>query len=553
MDSSRLQSREFIEHLPDVVFAIERDGTLSFVNESAGQLFGMDSSQLANTYFVDLFEPDSGNALWSQIETCLQDSVCVEGMHAVTRDGRDVEVTLVLVAGDPAQSPAAHGVLKDVTRRLSQELQLTRAIDTDHLTQLANRRHFDVQLDRAIDRTERTGMSAAILWLNLDFFSGINDTLGSHAGDDALVLVAQALQSQMGREGDSVSRVGGDEFAVLLSPADADRATAVADRLLEAVADVTLGSKMTAELSASIGIAIFPEPGVDAEEVLSCAHMAMRSAKDGGRGRWVVCEQEWGERLHDRQSWAERITRAFEDGRIVPYAQPLLDLRTNTISKYELLVRMFAEDGTAVSPDRFLAAAERVGLSGEIDRVMLDAAGELLGAFGDRNLMVNVNLSPRRFLSPDSLDQVRDAVLRSGACPGCLGIEILESTVISDLVAAQARISEIKAMGCRVALDDFGSGFSSFFHLRHLPFDELKIDGSYVQHLATNPADQHFVKAIAELAKGLGMQTVAEFVADARSAELLRGAGVDYAQGYFVAKPAPAWEIVGATLGTSMG
>ena len=438
---------------------------------------------------------------------------------------------------------------RDVSERKRFEAQLVHMANHDPLTGLFNRRRFDEELDRQLLEAQRYGTSGALLFLDLDQFKDVNDSRGHRAGDDLLARLALLLQERL-RNTDVVGRLGGDEFAILLSHATAEQAVTVARDLLDAIRNHTFEIGESAlGITVSLGIALFPEHGATAAELLSRADMAMYRAKDEGRNRAVMFAPEggWQARIESRMDWHQRIREALDKDLFVLHAQPILDLRTNEVSQYELLLRMVGPDGEMIAPSQFLDIAESSGLIQDIDRWVVSRAILLLAEHkaAGYDLRLEVNLSGKAFADPDLLPAIQRDLATYGVDPRNLVLEVTETAAIANMTDAREFVRTLQGMGARFALDDFGVGFSSFSQLKHLPVDYLKIDGSFVQDLAVNAVDQHLVQAIVSVARGLGKMTIAEFVGDDETLRLLTEYGVDYAQGYHIAKPAPLREFTG--------
>lgn len=429
------------------------------------------------------------------------------------------------------------------TEHRRMEARLAHMSTHDPLTGLHNRARLEDELELQLAHAQRSGRGGAVLWLDLDRFKEINDSLGHVAGDEVLRTVAGRLQSQV--RGDTlVSRLGGDEFAFLMPDVDADTALLIAGRLLEAVrGEPYIVSGHTLRLFASVGVVLFPEHGCEAEDILSMADLAMYQAKEQGCDQVCLydpaCERH--AQLRDGLTWAERIDDALRTDRFELWAQQLTSLTERPQARYELLIRMRDDQDAIIAPGSFLPVAERVGSIRQIDRWVVERAIELLQmeAAEGRDTWVDINMSGRSFDDPDLLPLIERKLTETGVDPGKLGIEITETAAILDLGKAREFVNRLNALGCRFALDDFGSGFSSLTYLRELPIDCLKIDGSYIQNLCSNPTDQHMVKAMVELARGLGVSTVAEFVEDGETLGLLRSYGVDYGQGFYIHRPEP--------------
>jgi EAL domain-containing protein (putative c-di-GMP-specific phosphodiesterase class I) len=347
------------------------------------------------------------------------------------------------------------------------------------------------------------------------------------------------------READVLARLGGDEFAVLLPQAGAAEARLVADQLLASLRaeTVELGDHSRA-LAASVGIALFAADGaLSGEDVLVNADLAMYDAKHAGRDRAELYAdgEQPGSRMKGRLTWAQRIGGALQHDGFTLLAQPIVDLASGRASQYELLLRMRDERGELIPPGTFLYIAERLGMVQEIDRWVTEQAIGLLAehlAHGDE-LTLEVNLSGLSIGDPGLLVLISRGLERTKIAPRQLIFEITETAAVVNMTRAGRFARDLTRLGCRFALDDFGAGYGSFYYLKHLPFDYLKIDGEFVKGCRTSNTDRLLIKAAVDIASGMGKLTVAEFVGDEETARLLTRLGVDYGQGFYLGRPVP--------------
>ncbi len=456
----------------------------------------------------------------------------------------------VLVSGsvlhdDNGEPDSVIGTMIDITDRKQQEEALRHAASHDPLTDVFNRRQFQQAVDEFLSRPASDAFGAVIL-LDIDDFKAVNDTFGHPVGDHLLIEIARTLKARL-RDGDVLARLGGDEFAIFMSRTDLRgarrRANSTLVRLQRNIASI---DGRPIQCFASVGVAVSPAHGATADELLAHADLAMYEAKDRGRNRVCTYSQrdatgEAAGRLDSKR----RIRDAIEQDRLRLYCQPVVNLRSSEVEKYELLLRMLDERGRVLLPGSFLGIAEEYGLISDIDRWVVRSAMDLVAAQRrlGRQISVNVNLSGKAFDDASVLHLVKRELTRTGNDPASICFEVTESAAIADLDRAVKLLSHLALLGFRLSIDDFGVGFSSFSHLKHLPVNELKIDGSFIQNLRNSTVDQHLVRGMVEMARGLGMKVVAEFVQDAESVELLREYGVDYGQGYFFGKPFPVEEL----------
>ena len=433
--------------------------------------------------------------------------------------------------------------ISDVTERRSFEAELRFLADHDALTGLPNRRRFHDELQRHLAFTGRYGGEGAVLLFDLDNFKYLNDTQGHKAGDQYLISLARVLTERL-RQTDVVARLGGDEFGVLLPAANPIQARRVADVLAEAVREhAPLVGGQPVKLSTSIGIACFGQgaANADPDQLLAAADLAMYEAKESGRDRvGMASAASVDERsLKARMHWLERIKRAIDEETFMIYCQPIADLASGETSQYELLVRMTDENGQVIPATAFLATAERFDLVQDIDRWMIRQAIRLIAEHSaqGRDYKLEVNISAKSIGDPELTRMIEHELAESGINPSLLILEITETTAIANMDEAVDFATRLSRLGCGFALDDFGRGFGSFYYLKHLPLNYLKIDGDFIRNLAHNLVDQQVVKAVVQVAKALGYKTIAEYVQDEATILALRHYGVDYMQGYHVGRP----------------
>jgi diguanylate cyclase (GGDEF)-like protein/PAS domain S-box-containing protein len=440
------------------------------------------------------------------------------------------------------------GFALDVSDQKRFENQLSHLAHHDPLTGLINRRRFEQELRLVLAQTRRYGFGGVVLWCDIDQFKHINDTLGHSAGDELLVRVAAGLRHQVGEAG-VVARLGGDEFAILLPQAVAEEALHLSRRLLEGVQGnpVVLRGRPIRP-TASIGIVLFPSHGTTSQELLARADLAMYQAKRDGRNRAVLytADQDWQGQISAELASAERLREALENDDFQVYLQPILEIERHRVTRFELLLRLRTDDGAVLSPDAFLPVAERFGILRDIDRwavaqaIMLIAREQRAG----NRIQLDVNLSAGALSDPQLQPWIQSQLASHGVSPSCLALEITESAAVTDLPLARKFIEALRQLGCQFAVDDFGVGFSSFHYLKHLPVDLLKIDGSFIQNLPHDPVNQNLVRAMVEMARGLGVRTVAEYVLDGETLDWLHQHGVDFAQGYRIGMPRPAADVL---------
>jgi len=410
--------------------------------------------------------------------------------------------------------------------------------DHDSLTGLLNRRGFNQKLVHAVEEAAARGRQGALLFVDLDQFKDVNDISGHPMGDTLLERIAEQLAEGTSGKG-ILGRLGGDEFAIILPDSDPERAITLAAQLQDRIQQVILHSRSWRhQVSASIGIVLYPEHGTEVQQLMADADLAMYQAKEKGRGRWHLFspEDQGRERANARVIWAERIAEALNEDRYELHFQPIMELATGKVWRAEALLRMRDPHGELVLPFSFIPIAEETGQIQALDHWVLAHAVALMEHH--RSLCLSVNLSANALQDPSLLPDIERLLKHHRVRPSDLTFEITETVAINSLRNATRLMREIQAIGCRFALDDFGSGFASYAYLRQLPVDDVKIDGAFIRDIAFSREDQIFVRAVTEMAHGMGKRVVAEFVENEEIVEVLRDIGVDFAQGYHIGRPA---------------
>jgi diguanylate cyclase (GGDEF)-like protein/PAS domain S-box-containing protein len=553
LEESLSLQRATLESTADGILVVDRDGKIVSFNRRFKDMWhlpdevvesGDDDRSIA---FVcdQLVDPTSFVRKIGQLYR-RPDSESFDMLHF--KDGRVFERYSRPQQGKDGEIHGRVWSFRDVTERERIQSRLRHLADHDPLTGLLNRRRFEEELSECVASAARYDTGGAVLLLDLDNFKYVNDSLGHRTGDAVIRSVADVLRNQM-RETDVLARLGGDEFAILLPYANLDQASHVAAKLLETLRRhraVFRGKRL--RLTTSIGVSAISEARIQtAEELMVEADVAVYEAKEGGRDRFNVyapsadAKPEAG----DSPAWADRIRRALDDERFTLVAQPILSLGSNEISQYELLVRLVTPEGDLLPPHAFLPSAERSGMVREIDMWVTRQAIRLIDQErrAGRDLRLEVNLSGRTLGDP-SLPRAIEQELRNVPIdPGNLIFEVTETTAVLNMDEARDFASQLTNMGCRFALDDFGAGFGSFYYLKYLPLEFLKIDGDFISDLATSDTDQAMVRAIVDLSTRLGKMTIAEFVSDDATIELLRDYGVGFAQGFHIGRPRPISEL----------
>ncbi len=535
-----------VESTDDAILTKTRDGIITSWNRGAERLYGY-SAQEAIGQPIGILEP--AHLVGEQRELTRRvfsgESLDHVETERVRRDGSRIFVSLTLspVIDADGEIISAAVIARDTTERHLYEERLRHLADHDQLTGLLNRRRFDEELKRELARAGRYHTTGAVLSVDLDNFKAVNDTAGHPAGDAVLIAASSVMRDRL-RASDVLARVGGDEFAILLTSVDEAQAHMAAEDVLKTLRACRpeFGGKRF-RIHASIGVATFAPDDSTASELRVFADLAMYAAKQAGGDRVTVYTPEDGRRARTlvRQPWSEKIREALDLDRFELFFQPILNLSTEKISHGELLLRMRDEQNKLIPPGSFLPPAERVGLIHEIDRWVVRQAIELLSQPGSTPGPggVGVNLSGASVTrNQHLLEVIADELKRTGVDPGKLIFEITETTAISNMPDAAKFAQDLTRLGCSLALDDFGTGFSSFYYLKYLPVRYIKLDGEFIQNLPSSKVDEHVVRAIVDVAQSMEIKTVAESVADDATIRLLRKHQVDYAQGYHIGRPA---------------
>ncbi|MBG0562414.1 GGDEF domain-containing protein [Actinoplanes sp. NEAU-A11] len=548
--------RTLIRAAADVILILDDDGTIRYASPSAETLFGRGDP--TGSPFAGLLAPDSQEALrevWARIVGCAGD---LDGIDlAADRDGRRVEIECDL--RDLREDPTVRGLvvtLRDVTERRRLEDDLSHQAFHDSLTGLANRVLFRNRLEQAFSVAERDGATLGVLFVDLDDFKEVNDTLGHAVGDQLLLTVARRISAIIGA-GSTAARMGGDEFAVLVEQSDsADAAEDVAARLVAALAEpieVTDAAGAVHQVSgaASVGVATSRE-AENATELLRHADLALYLAKGLGKGAWQRYQNDLHTQMVQRLEMRSALHEAIEDEQFVLQFQPIVELGDKRITGVEALVRWQHPARGLLGPFHFVEAAEESGAIVGIGSWVLREALRQFAQWRAENpattlRYVSVNVSARQFRVPDFTDVVRKALEETGARPEWLLLEITESLVLRDADKVLADLKALRAMGVRIAIDDFGTGYSSLSYLRQMPVDVLKLDKSFIDDILHSRQQHALVDAIVTLAHNLDLAVVAEGIEEAGQHAALDVMGCQYGQGYLFAKPLWPTEIPART------
>ncbi len=551
----KLQARITLESIGEGVITTDTSGTIDYLNEAAEQLIGTTRSLGVGKRLGDLIalvDEADRQSLGDPVVQCLNERRRVNlGRRAllVSKQAErefSTELTASPIRGPDAQVAGCVVIFHDVSemRGLAREMSYQAAHDA--LTGLVNRTEFERRLEASLKSARGESVGHVVAYLDLDRFKLVNDSCGHIAGDNLLREIAALLKKQV-RDSDTVARVGGDEFSMLLAGCPLDKARQIADEVCRAVAEYQFRwQDRVFDIGVSIGLVEVGHESMSAEAVLSAADSACYVAKQQGRGRVHVysARDEILARQRGEIQWLQRLQRALKENQFELYVQPIIAVggRVSRGPAAEVLVRMRDEAGKSVLPSQFIGAAERYQLMSHVDRWVVQAALTAIASGGLRlaeQRTCSINLSPQTLSDDEFLEFVVEVLDHTGVDPSKLCFEVRESAVVGNLEHAQRFIAVLHGIGCRFALDNFGSGIGSFANLKRLSLDYLKIDGLYTRNLAEDGVNREMVSAMVKLARTLDFGVVAEQVEDQSSFEAARNLGVDFVQGFVIERPRP--------------
>jgi diguanylate cyclase (GGDEF)-like protein/PAS domain S-box-containing protein len=538
--------RTLVHNTSDIILIVDDRDVVRYASPSAGPVFGSENLVGSSLWgFVAADEHNRLAALLRHIRTGIHGQDQID-LRAVRTDG--VELAVDVDCRDLRDDPTVDGLvftIRDVTERRQLEEQLIRQAFHDSLTGLANRVLFQDRVEQSVARAKRDHGLVGVLFIDLDDFKIVNDTLGHAVGDQLLVAVGRRITEQV-RSTDTVARLGGDEFAALIETDSIADLELAAERIVLALAEPFTVAGETVNGISSVGLGSTLEAS-DSDELLRQADLALYVAKGAGKGQWRRYQSDLHTAVLERLELRLALDHAVKEDQFVLQYQPIFDLASGAALGFEALVRWNHPTRGIIGPSNFIEVAEESGLIVPIGRMVLRQALRTAGAW-QRRLQpgvvryVSVNVSARQFRTTGFVDEVRQALAESGVEPGTLMLEITESLLLRNDEQVRSDLEGLRAMGVRLAIDDFGTGYSSLSYLQHMPIDVLKIDKSFIDDVHASNQQRALVTAIVQLARTLDLAVVAEGVEHPAQHAALVEMGCPYGQGYLFARPLPADE-----------
>ena len=542
-----------LQSIGDGVITTDAEGCVDYINPVAQELAGLEIRNARGKpidKIMKIINEHTRASVENPVLRCLKEGrVIALAENSVLINQQGVEIAIQDSAA-PIRDRigniiGAVMVFHDVSKESRLFRQLSYQASHDALTGLINRREFENRLVAALDNAYgQNGHSHALLYFDLDQFKVVNDTFGHTAGDELLRQISELVQSNI-RSTDVLARLGGDEFGILLERCTEARAIEVAEAIRSAVEAFRFTwQDAAASMRCSIGIVMVDKDSQSVASIMSSADVACYSAKDMGRNQVHLYQDSDASVRHEEMKWVSRITSAVEENRFELFYQPIIGIgrkRAGARGHYELLLRMRGENGEIVGPDQFIPAAERYNLMSTLDRWVIR---EALSQLADRNqdstearFTLAINLSGTSLSEDRFLEFVIEELTRQRLPHGAICFEITETAAISNLSRVIHFMQTLRKLGCKFSLDDFGSGLSSFTYLKNLPVDYLKIDGQFIRNVAEDSVDESMVRAINEVGRAMGIATIAERVESKKVLDKLGDLGIEFAQGFFIARP----------------
>jgi diguanylate cyclase (GGDEF)-like protein/PAS domain S-box-containing protein len=541
-----------LQSIGDGVITTDADGCVDYINPVAQDLTGWDMRSARGipiNEIMTIIHAHTRATVNNPVMRCLKEGRVIsldENSILITKDSDEVPIqdSAAPIRDRIGNIIGSVMVFHDVSKETRLFRQLSYQASHDALTGLINRQEFENRLIRALDGIySNSETTHALLYLDLDQFKVVNDTFGHTAGDALLRQLSELVQKQI-RSTDLLARLGGDEFGMLLERCSEKRALKVAEAIRVAVEGFRFEWKDSfTTIRCSIGVVMVSSENADVAKLMSSADVACYSAKDMGRNQVHLYEDSDASMRHEEMKWVSRISSAIDEERLELFFQPIIGIGKGagrSRGHYELLLRMRDEKGKLISPDQFIPAAERYNLMPTLDRWVIREALSTLAdrdAEGEARYTIAINLSGTSLSEDRFLDDLIDELTKQKLPTGAVCFEITETAAISNLSRVVHFMQTLKKLGCKFSLDDFGSGLSSFTYLKNLPVDYLKIDGQFISNVADDTVDESMVKAISQVGHAMGIETIAERVETKQVLEKLSTLGIEFAQGYYIARP----------------
>ena len=546
LEASEARFRVLAESSLDLISVVDAQGLITYQSPALRHLLGFEPSEMLGRSLGDLVHSDDAEHAMAALRRIIDTRQSAEPLEFRIRHRDGMWRTFESLGTNCLANPHIHGVVfnsRDVTDRKVIQQRIQHLAYHDNLTGLPNRSLLQDRLAHAIARAERTGKRVGVLFIDLDNFKNINDTLGHDVGDELLRQVSRRLTECVRLE-DTIARQGGDEFIVLLDAMSEGRgASVVAQKILNALRRAFMLGGTEQHVSASVGISVYPEDGHDPQTLMKNADTAMFHGKGMGKNTYQYFTAQMNVAVKRRMTLESSLRRAVMQKDFVLHYQPQVDLETGEIIALEALVRWQSEDGGIVLPGDFIPLAEETGLINEIGEWVLREACRQAHEWHAKGLArrrMAVNLSARQFADRGFLEMMTRVLAETGLEPGLLEIEITESQVMRQTEGMIQLLGKVAGMGVQIAIDDFGTGYSSLSYLKRLPIQKLKIDQSFVRDITIDPNDTAIVVAIINMAHSLELETIAEGVETAGQLALLRSKGCRIGQGFHFAPPLSA-------------
>ena len=553
MKSERERAEVTLHSIGDAVITTNVNGEIEYMNHVAESLTAWSLSDAKNLAVQKVFrieDLDTGEPIHDVVKSCLYDGVSINKsiLSLISKNGnnKDIESSISPILNTSGKAEGVVIVFHDETQRRQLENTIKHQAAHDPLTNLLNRDAFDIELsDHVYDAMNNT-KHHVLCYLDLDRFKLINDTAGHSAGDQCLIQVTALIQSCI-RGDDVLGRLGGDEFGLILKHCSQEAALKITNKITKIISDMTFNwDDCDYTLGVCIGINPLDKNTIDAADAIRKADLACYTAKDHGENQIYIYEEEDSEliRRQEETYWATRIAEAIDNDRLKLYAQPIVPLKNKDPMKQhmEILVRLLDEDDQLIPPNAFIPAAERYKLMHLVDRNVIYKTFSFINEYSDADeklTQFSINLSGNTIDDKNIINYIKETATELEINPKHICFEITETAAIRNLQKAKLFIKELKSFGFKFALDDFGSGLSSFQYLKNLPVDFLKIDGSFVSDMVNNNVDHAMVAAINEVGHIMGIETIAEYVENDQIVKKLQDLNVDYAQGYGIEQPKP--------------